>query len=69
MKAEFRNMTRILKMVGLEGMFSTHEKEYDHVYEIGKYNKILWETHLKTCTNPNIVGISEHFMLICRKKM
>jgi hypothetical protein len=56
-------------MVGLEGMFSTHEKEYDHVYEIGKYNKILWETHLKTCTNPNIVGISEHFMLICRKKM
>jgi hypothetical protein len=32
-----------------------------------KYNKILGETHLKTCTHPSIVGISEHFMIICKK--
>jgi ubiquinone/menaquinone biosynthesis C-methylase UbiE len=68
LKKEFKSKTKILKMVGLEGMFSTHEKEYNEVYEKGEYNKILWEIHLKTCTQPSIVGISEHFMLICRKK-
>ncbi len=69
LKAEFRNRSQILEMIGLEGMFSTHAKEYDEVHKIGKYNKILWETHLKTCTHPTIVGISEHFMLICTKEL
>ena len=67
LKAEFKDKAKILEMVGLEGMFSTHTKEYNEVYEMRKYNEILWETHLQTCTNPSLVGISEHFMLICRK--
>jgi len=54
-------------MVGLEGIFSTHPRRYNRVYKLKKYNKILWETHLKTCTHPSIVGISEHFMMICKK--
>jgi len=68
LKREFRSKTKIMKMVGLEGIFSTHEKEYNEIYEKGKYNEILAETHLKTCTHPSIVGISEHFMLICKKR-
>ena len=68
LKKEFRGKTKILKMVGLEGIFSTHEKEYNEVYEKGEYNEILAETHLKTCTHPCIVGISEHFMLIGKKR-
>jgi len=68
LKREFRGNTKILKMIGLEGIFSTHEKEYNEVYEKGEYNEILAETHLKTCTHPCIVGISEHFMLIGKKK-
>ncbi len=68
LEAEFRGRTTILRMVGLEGMFSTHEREYNEVYKMGKYNAILWETHLTTCTLPSIVSISEHFMIICRKK-
>ena len=68
LKSEFRNKTKILKMVGLEGIFSTHEKEYNEVHEKGEYNEILAETHLKTCSHPCIVGISEHFMLICKKR-
>jgi ubiquinone/menaquinone biosynthesis C-methylase UbiE len=68
LKAEFVSKTEVLDMVGLEGMFSTHTKEYNEVYEQAKYNEILWDTHLKTCTDPRMVGISEHFMLICRKK-
>jgi ubiquinone/menaquinone biosynthesis C-methylase UbiE len=67
LEKEFKNKTRILEMAGLEGIFSTHEKEYNETYEKGKYNEILAETHLKTCTHPCIVGTSEHFMLICRK--
>lgn len=64
---EFKGKTHILEMVGLEGMFSTHRKEYNQVYMLGKYNEILREMHLKTCTDPSMVSISEHFMLICRK--
>lgn len=67
LKKEFGNKTKILEMVGLEGIFSTHQKRYNKVYKLKKYNKILLETHLKTCTEPSIVGISEHFMIICKK--
>lgn len=67
LEAEFKGKTEILEMVGLEGIFSTHAKEYNEVHEMQRHNEILWETHLKTCTHPSIVAISEHFMLICRK--
>ena len=67
LKSEFENKTKVLEMVGLEGIFSTHQRRYNRVYRLKKYNKILWETHLKTCTHPSIVGISEHFMIICKK--
>jgi S-adenosylmethionine-dependent methyltransferase len=67
LEAEFKGKTKILEMVGLEGIFSTHAKEYNEVHEMQRHNEILWETHLKTCTHPSIVAISEHFMLICRK--
>ena len=58
---------QVVEMVGLEGMFSTHEQRYNEVHEMGEYNDILWETHLETCLYPGLVGVSEHFMLICRK--
>lgn len=64
---EFKDKATILEVVGLEGMFSTHEKEYNEVYKMGKYNKILREMHLQTCTQPSIVAVSEHFMMICKK--
>lgn len=67
LKEEFQNKTTILEMVGLEGIFSANQKRYNQVYKQKKYNKILWETHLKTCTDPCIVGTSQHFMIICRK--
>ncbi|MBU4501775.1 MAG: hypothetical protein KKA79_04230, partial [Nanoarchaeota archaeon] len=63
----FEGKTKFLEMVGLEGIFSTHPRRYNRVYRLKKYNKILWETHLKTCTHTSIVGISEHFMIICKK--
>ncbi|MCW4020039.1 MAG: class I SAM-dependent methyltransferase [Candidatus Bathyarchaeota archaeon] len=37
LEKEFKGKLRILKMVGLEGMFSTHEKEYNQMHETGKH--------------------------------
>lgn len=58
----------VLGMVGLEGLASGHQKEANRLAK--KYPrawKIWWETHLKTCAHETSVGISEHFMAICRK--
>jgi len=68
LKEEFKDKAIILEMAGLEGIFSAHQRRYNQVYRQKKYNKILWETHLKTCTDPCVVGTSQHFMIICRKK-
>jgi ubiquinone/menaquinone biosynthesis C-methylase UbiE len=67
LKKEFENKTTILETAGLEGIFSAHEERYNQVYRQKKYNEILWQTHLKTCTDPCVVGTSQHFMIICRK--
>lgn len=58
----------VLGMVGLEGLASTHREELNNFYS--NYQEVWglwWETHLKTCAHPSVVGISEHFMIICRK--
>ena len=68
LKEEFVDKVEVLEMVGLEGIFSTHQARYNEVFVMEEYNDILWETHLNTCTHPSIAGISEHFMIICRKQ-
>jgi ubiquinone/menaquinone biosynthesis C-methylase UbiE len=58
----------VLEMVGLEGLANVHRKETNRLFK--KYPdawEIWWQTHLKTCTDSTSVGISEHFMIICRK--
>lgn len=58
----------VLQMVGLEGLASGHQKETNRLFkEYPVAWKIWWETHLKTCPDLVSVGISEHFMIICRK--
>ena len=63
-----RKGVEILEIVGLEGLATLHRKELNKLYK--KYPrawKIWWKTHLKTCTHPSVVGISEHILIICRK--
>lgn len=67
LRGEFEHKARILEIVGLEGIFSTHQRRYNRVYRMKKYNAILREVHLKTCTDPHVAAISEHFMLVCKK--
>jgi len=58
----------VIEMVGLEGLASGHPRETNRLFrKHPKAWKIWWQTHLKTCTDPVSVGISEHFLLICRK--
>jgi ubiquinone/menaquinone biosynthesis C-methylase UbiE len=66
---EFENEgLAVLEMAGLEGLASGHPKETNRLYrKYPKAWKIWWETHLKTCMQPTSVGISEHFIIVCRK--
>ncbi len=67
-KSFAKRKIKILEMVGLEGLSTGHPKETNRLFK--KYPKAwkVWlETHFKTCTHPNVVGISEHFMIICKK--
>jgi hypothetical protein len=59
---------RVLKMVGLQGLATRHQKETNRLFR--KYPrgwKNYWELHLRTCTHPSMVDNSQHFMIICRK--
>lgn len=59
---------KILEMVGLEGLATYHPNETNRLFKkYPKAWKIWWQTHLKTCTYPTAVGISEHFMIVCKK--
>jgi len=58
----------VIEIVGLEGLASGHPRETNRLFhKYPKAWKIWWETHLKTCTDSVSVGISEHFLIICRK--
>lgn len=58
----------VIEMVGLEGLASGHPRETNRLFrKYPKAWKIWWQTHLRTCTDPVSVGISEHFLIICRK--
>jgi SAM-dependent methyltransferase len=63
-----KRKVQVLEMTGLEGLASGHRKETNRLSrERPKAWKIWWNTHLKTCPHPTSVGISEHFMIICKK--
>lgn len=69
LKNEFEKKgVAVLEMVGLEGLASGHPKETNRLFKERPNSwKIWWQTHLKTCLLPTSVGISEHFMIVCRK--
>jgi ubiquinone/menaquinone biosynthesis C-methylase UbiE len=60
---------RVLEMVGLEGLSTGHSKETNRLFRrYRNASQIWWQTHLKTCNEPSAVGISEHFLAICKKE-
>lgn len=63
-----RNGVEVLEMAGLEGLSSHHKKETNRLYKDQEKWKMWMETLLETCTHPSIVGSSEHFLLVGRKR-
>jgi SAM-dependent methyltransferase len=59
----------ILEMAGLEGISSHHSKKLNSLAKEGGVRWERWlETHYLTCTHPSIVGISEHMLIVSRKR-
>jgi len=67
LEADLKRSAKVITMVGLEGVFSTHRREYNRAARSRKHAAVLRELHLKTCTHPVVAGMSEHFMAVCRK--
>ena len=58
----------IIGMVGLEGLATFHMCETNRLFnQSPKAWKNWQEIHFRTCTHPVVVGMSDHFMIICRK--
>lgn len=63
-----RKRLRVVERVGLEGLASHHRREFNRLARTHPKTWAVWkEIHLGTCTQPAVVGTSEHFMIVCRK--
>jgi len=62
-----RQDVKILEMAGLEGLSSHNEKETNRLYKDQEKWRMWIEILLKTCVHPAVVGVSEHFLLVCKK--
>jgi SAM-dependent methyltransferase len=60
---------QILEMVGLEGLSDHQQKSFNQLAKNEHLFRKWWETHLLTCTHPSVVGLSEHILVVCRKKL
>jgi len=58
----------VLEMAGLEGVGSGHRREINRLAKSPERWKVWMETHFATCTHPSVVGLSEHMLIVCRKK-
>ncbi len=65
---EKANDVEVLAMAGLEGIGSGHREEVNELAKNTQRWKVWLETHYKTCTHPSVVGLSEHMLVVCRKK-
>jgi hypothetical protein len=59
---------KVLEMAGLEGLSSHQRKETNKLYQDREKWKIWMQILLETCTHPAVVGCSEHFLLVGRKR-
>ncbi|MGP8125367.1 MAG: class I SAM-dependent methyltransferase [Nitrososphaerales archaeon] len=58
----------VLEMVGLQGIGSVHKEEVNELARNKRRWRVWLETHYKTCTHPSVVGLSEHMLVVCKKR-
>jgi ubiquinone/menaquinone biosynthesis C-methylase UbiE len=69
LEQDFQNQpVEILEMAGLQGISSHHPKKFNRLARNGARLAIWMETHFLTCTHPSAVGLSEHMLIVCRKR-
>jgi SAM-dependent methyltransferase len=69
LQEDFREQpVEILEMAGLQGISCHHNKKFNQLARNEKRLAIWMETHYQTCTHPSVVGLSEHMLIVCRKR-
>lgn len=64
----FKDKVKVLEMVGLEGLSTRRPKETNRLFRKYPDSWRNWqEIHLRTCTLPSVVDLSQHMMIICKK--
>jgi S-adenosylmethionine-dependent methyltransferase len=63
-----RQGVEVLEMAGLEGLSSHQPKKTNRLYKDEEKWRMWLEILLDTCTHPSVVGNTEHFLLVGKKK-
>jgi len=58
----------VIEIAALEGLSSHHREETNRIYEDKERWSVWVKVILKTCDHPSIIGCSEHFLLVGRKR-
>ncbi len=58
---------RLIQLVGLEGLATPHKRAINKLAKNKKAWKNWLEMHYKLCTNPVVVGLSVHILIIGKK--
>ncbi|MDG6937740.1 MAG: methyltransferase domain-containing protein [Nitrososphaerota archaeon] len=67
-EAEGVRGVEVLAMVGLEGVGSVHREEVNRLAKDPRRWRVWLETHYKTCAHPSVVGVSEHMLVVLRRR-
>lgn len=66
---ESRKGIMVIEMVGLEGLSSLHPHEIARLAKNKRRWRIWLDAHFETCTDPSVVGMSEHMMIVCKRTL
>lgn len=65
----YENGLRVVERAALEGLASYHSREVNRLSKTEPAAGTLWkEIHLRTCTRPEVVAMSEHFLMVARTR-
>jgi 2-polyprenyl-3-methyl-5-hydroxy-6-metoxy-1,4-benzoquinol methylase len=63
------NTVDYIMMAGLEGLGSNHRLKINQLAKDERRWTDWLVTHFETCTHPSVVGLSEHMLIVVRKKI
>ncbi len=67
LKKLFENKLNVVELIGVEGIVGVNEDRSNEVAKNKKAWKNWMEMHYATCTDPHVVALSQHIMMIGRK--